>query len=145
MQIFPCYFPHLFCLFKEHTGLFFSGVLVTSNCLSPSFPFQDTTAEQTSMDVLSEEPKPETCDMPCQMQLAVESAQLSSMVRSNADIFKTFVINIVNSLCTHQMLCLVFGSGDVSGTITEWTHCSRGFHWGLDTHFTAWKTFFLSL
>ncbi|KAK2837915.1 hypothetical protein Q5P01_015127 [Channa striata] len=34
--------------------------------------------EQTCRDVLSEGPKPEICDTPCQTQLIVESAQLSS-------------------------------------------------------------------
>lgn len=34
--------------------------------------------------------------------------------------------------------------GDVSRVIAEWTHCSRGLHWGLELHHTAWKTFFLS-
>lgn len=43
-----------------------------------SFPYQD--AEQTCLDALSEEPKPEICDMPCQTQLAVEPVQLSSLV-----------------------------------------------------------------
>ncbi|XP_044051278.1 calphotin-like isoform X1 [Siniperca chuatsi] len=42
----------------------------------------DATAEQTCPDVLSEEPKSEICDMPCQMQLAVESVQISSMEMS---------------------------------------------------------------
>lgn len=45
------------------------------------FPSQDAPAEQTCVDVLSEEPKSEICDMPCQMQLAVESVQLNSMVK----------------------------------------------------------------
>lgn len=33
--------------------------------------------------------------------------------------------------------------GAVSGSNAEWTHRSRGLHWGLDTHHTAWKTFFV--
>ncbi|XP_062274135.1 fibrous sheath CABYR-binding protein-like [Scomber scombrus] len=40
----------------------------------------DATAEQKCVDVPSEEPKSEICDMPCQMQqLVVESVQLNSV------------------------------------------------------------------
>ncbi|XP_035801535.1 probable serine/threonine-protein kinase kinX isoform X2 [Amphiprion ocellaris] len=39
----------------------------------------DAATEQKCLDMLSEEPKSEMCDMPCQMQLAVESVQLSSV------------------------------------------------------------------
>lgn len=43
----------------------------------PSFPLQDAADVQTGLDVLAGEPKSEVCDMPCQMQLAVESVELS--------------------------------------------------------------------
>ncbi|XP_008281753.1 calphotin-like isoform X3 [Stegastes partitus] len=39
----------------------------------------DAATEQKCLNILSEEPKPELCDMPCQMQLAVESVQLGSV------------------------------------------------------------------
>ncbi|XP_068577159.1 magnetosome-associated protein MamJ-like isoform X3 [Cebidichthys violaceus] len=42
----------------------------------------DTSAEQTCLELLSEEPKLGICDIPCQMHLAVESVQLSSMEMS---------------------------------------------------------------
>ncbi|XP_075961125.1 uncharacterized protein LOC142964611 [Anarhichas minor] len=42
----------------------------------------DTGAEQICLEVLSEEPKLEICHLPCQMQLAVESVQLSSIEMS---------------------------------------------------------------
>ncbi|XP_028270365.1 uncharacterized protein LOC114441574 isoform X3 [Parambassis ranga] len=46
----------------------------------------DVTAEQTCLDMLSEEPKSEICDMPCQMQLAVETAEMSVETGLNAHI-----------------------------------------------------------
>ncbi|XP_051807139.1 calphotin-like isoform X3 [Acanthochromis polyacanthus] len=42
----------------------------------------DAATEQKCLDMLSEEPKSEMCDMPCQMQLAVESVQLNSVEMS---------------------------------------------------------------
>lgn len=51
------------------------GSYLTSSL--PTFPLQDATGEQTCLDVLPEEPKSEVCDMPCQMQLAVESVEMS--------------------------------------------------------------------
>lgn len=42
-----------------------------------SFPLQDAADVQTGLDVLAGESKSEVCDMPCQMQLAVESVELS--------------------------------------------------------------------
>lgn len=40
-------------------------------------------------------------------------------------------------------VCAAQLNGDDSGSINEWTHCSRGLHWGLDTHDAAWKTVFV--
>lgn len=39
--------------------------------------FQKSPAEETCEAVPPEEPKAEVCDMPCQMELAVESAEMS--------------------------------------------------------------------
>ena len=61
-------------------------VLAAPNLVSPPFPSQDTTAEQTCLDVLSGEPKSEICDMPCQMQLAVESVEMSVEASMNGHI-----------------------------------------------------------
>ncbi|KAM9744062.1 uncharacterized protein ACNS7B_011365 isoform 3-T3 [Menidia menidia] len=38
----------------------------------------EAAVENTCLETLSEEPKPEICEMPCQMQLSVESVPLSS-------------------------------------------------------------------
>lgn len=50
------------------------------------FPFQDAAAEQTCRDMLSEEPKPEICDISCQMQLNVESVETSVEATLNGHI-----------------------------------------------------------
>lgn len=41
---------------------------------------------QTCLDALSEEPKKEICDMPCQMQLTVESVEMSVEASMNGHI-----------------------------------------------------------
>jgi len=47
----------------------------------------EATPEQTRMDnILSEEPKSEICDMPCQMQHAVESVEMSVEASLNGHI-----------------------------------------------------------
>ncbi|XP_069379525.1 cytadherence high molecular weight protein 1-like isoform X6 [Paralichthys olivaceus] len=45
----------------------------------------DALAEQKCLDVLSEELKSEACDMPCQMQLTVDSMQLNSAAEMSVE------------------------------------------------------------
>lgn len=55
-------------------------VSVFINFLS-AFPSQDASIGQKCLEVMSEEFKTEICEMPCQIQAAVESVQLGSTVR----------------------------------------------------------------
>lgn len=67
-------------LHKHHLGHRWLKCLIIGSYLTSSLssiPLQDAAGEQACEDVLPEEPKPDVCDMPCQMQLVVESVEMS--------------------------------------------------------------------